>query len=72
MGKGAESSIVTIRNEANLHKKLRVSTHGKAAIVVVGSSSMRGQDTEIHSCLSDIGRSISFEVPKIGFAAWLE
>jgi DNA modification methylase len=39
---------------------------GKAAIVVVGSSTMRGRDTEIHLCLSDIGRSIGFEVPKIG------
>lgn len=49
-----------------LLEMFRVIRPGKAAIVVVGSSTMRGQDTEIHLCLSEIGRSIGFEVPKIG------
>lgn len=49
-----------------LLEMFRVLRPGKAAIVVVGSSTMRGRDTEIHVCLSDIGRSIGFEVPRIG------
>jgi len=49
-----------------LKEMYRVLKPGKAAIVVVGSSTMRGVDTEIHLCLSEIGKSIGFEVPKIG------
>jgi len=49
-----------------LLEMFRVLRPGKAAIVVVGSSTMRGLDTKIHLSLSDIGRSIGFEVPKIG------
>jgi hypothetical protein len=37
-----------------------------AAIVVVGSSIMRGEDTETQNCLAEIGEVIGFEVPKIG------
>jgi hypothetical protein len=37
-----------------------------AAIVVVGSSIMRGQDTETHNCLAEIGKSVGFDIPKIG------
>ncbi len=44
----------------------RVLKPGKAAIVVVGSSIMRGRDTETGHCLADIGRAIGFEVPAIG------
>jgi DNA modification methylase len=50
-----------------LVEMFRVLRHGKSAIVVVGSSTMRGRDTEIPLCLAEIGRSIGFEVPKIGF-----
>jgi DNA modification methylase len=49
-----------------LREMFRVLKPGKAAIVVVGSSIMRGRDTEIHACLSDIGQALGFEVPKIG------
>jgi DNA modification methylase len=49
-----------------LREMLRVLRPGKAAIVVVGSSVMRGRDTETHTCLADIGRAIGFEIPKIG------
>jgi DNA modification methylase len=49
-----------------LLEMFRVLRPGKAAIVVVGSSTMRGRDTEIQFCLADIGRSIGFDVPKIG------
>ena len=49
-----------------LQQMYRVLKPGKAAIVVVGSSVMRGRDTETHECLADIGRTLGFEVPKIG------
>jgi hypothetical protein len=35
-------------------------------IVVVGSSMMRGRDTETHNCLADIGQSLGFRIPAIG------
>ncbi|MEA3339385.1 MAG: class I SAM-dependent methyltransferase [Chloroflexota bacterium] len=49
-----------------LREMLRVLKPGRAAIAVVGSSTMRGKDTRTHICLADIGRAIGFEVPKIG------
>ncbi|MDR4510058.1 MAG: site-specific DNA-methyltransferase [Candidatus Brocadiaceae bacterium] len=49
-----------------LREMYRVLKYGKAAIVVVGNSVMRGKDTETQNCLVDIGRNIGFEVPKIG------
>jgi DNA modification methylase len=49
-----------------LREMFRVLRPGKAAIVVVGSSVMRGRDTETQACLDDIGQTIGFEVPKIG------
>lgn len=45
----------------------RVLKPGKAAIVVVGNSIIRGRDTETQNCLADIGKMIGFEVPAIGF-----
>lgn len=44
----------------------RVLKPGKAAIVVVGKSVIRGIDTETQVCLAEIGKTIGFEVPKIG------
>lgn len=49
-----------------LREMYRVLKPGRVAIVVVGSSVMRGRDTETQNSLADIGRSIGFEVPKIG------
>lgn len=49
-----------------LAQMYRVLRPGRAAIVVVGSSVMRGRDTETHECLADIGRSLGFDVPAIG------
>lgn len=49
-----------------LREMHRVLKPGRASIVVVGSSQMRGIDTETHNCLADIGRKIGFEVPAIG------
>lgn len=45
----------------------RVLKPGKAAIVVVGDSTMRGKNTQTGYCIADIGRSLGLEVPKIGF-----
>lgn len=47
----------------------RVLRPGRAAVVVVGSSVMRGQDTEIAACLSEIGQRAGFEEPVIGVRA---
>ena len=51
---------------SSLQEMYRVLRPGKAAIVVVGSSEMRGMDTQTGICLADIGRSIGFDVPSIG------
>ncbi len=49
-----------------LQEMYRVLKPGKAAILVVGSSIIRGIDTQTQNCLADIGQSLEFEVPKIG------
>lgn len=49
-----------------LGEMYRVLKPGKAAIVVVGSSVLRGRNTETHLCLADIGRAIGFTIPHIG------
>jgi DNA modification methylase len=49
-----------------LQEMYRVLKPEKAAIVVVGSSIIRGEDTRTAECLAEIGRSIGFEVPLIG------
>jgi ubiquinone/menaquinone biosynthesis C-methylase UbiE len=49
-----------------LREMFRILKPGKAAIVVVGSSTMRGLDTETEKCLAEIGESLGFHVPRIG------
>jgi len=49
-----------------LREMHRVLRSGKSAIVVVGSSVMRGRDTETQNCLAEIGAEIGFQVPAIG------
>lgn len=49
-----------------LKEMFRILKPGKAAIVVVGSSTMRGLDTDTEKCLAEIGESLGFEVPHIG------
>lgn len=49
-----------------LREMYRVLRPGKAAVVVVGSSVMRGRDTETQRCLAAIGETVGFEVPGIG------
>ena len=44
----------------------RVLKPGKAAIVVVGTSMMKGIDTETQICLAEIGMEQGFKVPHIG------
>lgn len=48
-----------------LQECFRVLKLGKSAIFVVGTSTMRGIDTQIDQCLAHIGQSLGFEVPKI-------
>ncbi|MEW6387272.1 MAG: DNA methyltransferase [Thermodesulfobacteriota bacterium] len=49
-----------------IKEMFRVLRPQKAAIVVVGNSTIRGINTEIHLCLAEIGKSMGFEVPKVG------
>lgn len=44
----------------------RVLKPTKAAIVVVGNSIIRDQDTQVPECLAEIGRSVGLTVPAIG------
>lgn len=43
----------------------RVLKGGRAAIIVVGTSVVRNKDIEVGECLTDIARSLGFEVPQI-------
>ncbi|MBN1618329.1 site-specific DNA-methyltransferase [Candidatus Dojkabacteria bacterium] len=49
-----------------LGEMYRVLKSGKAAIVVVGNSTLTGEDAKIHDCLVEIGRAIGFKVPGVG------
>ncbi len=49
-----------------LREMHRVLRSGHSTIIVVGNSIMRGIDTQISNCLSDIGVSIGFVQPVIG------
>lgn len=49
-----------------LREMHRVLKPGKASIVVVASSVMRGIDTETDKCLAEIGESVGFSIPQIG------
>jgi len=51
------------RTLKELHRVLKP---GKVAVVVVGSSIMKGIDTETHKCLKEIGNSLGFAEPYIG------
>ena len=49
-----------------MREMYRVLKPGKSAIIVVGSSIVRGIDTETSLCLSEIGKNLGFEIPKVG------
>jgi DNA modification methylase len=44
----------------------RVLKPGKASVMVVGNSTLAGEDAEIDECLIAIGKNSGFEVPKVG------
>jgi DNA modification methylase len=50
----------------SLCEMYRVLKPGKSAIVVVGSSIVRGINTETAECLAEISKNLGFTVPKIG------
>jgi DNA modification methylase len=50
----------------SMREMFRILKPGKSAIIVVGSSIVRGIDTETSVCLSEIGKNLGFEIPKIG------
>jgi len=52
-----------------LREMYRVLKPGKAAVVVVGNSDLRGRDTETQNCLAEIGQSLGFEVLGINVRA---
>jgi DNA modification methylase len=45
-----------------LTETYRILRPDSAAVIVVGTSTMRGMDVQTHSCLADIGASVGFEV----------
>ena len=49
-----------------LGEMIRVLRPGRAAILVVGSSVMRGIDTRTYDCLAEIGQQVGFEIAHIG------
>jgi DNA modification methylase len=49
-----------------LREMFRVLKPGKSAIIVIGSSKMRGIDTFTEKCFAAIGEDIGFMIPEIG------
>jgi len=49
-----------------LDEMFRVLKPGRAAILVVGSSVIRGVDTRTYDCLAEIGQQVGFEVAHVG------
>lgn len=49
-----------------LKEMYRVLKPGKAAILVIGNTVMRGVDTQTQNCLANIGENIGFIIPAIG------
>lgn len=49
-----------------LREMYRVLKPGKAAVIVVGNSVMRGQSTETAACLGELGEEAGFELVDIG------
>ncbi|NOZ72846.1 MAG: hypothetical protein GXP38_13210 [Chloroflexi bacterium] len=66
----AKKSQVLLRYYSEMTRTLqemwRVLKPGKGAVVVVGTSTMRGIDTRTQDCLAAIGQSLGFDVVGIG------
>ncbi len=45
-----------------LKEMLRVLSPGRPAVVVVGTSVMRGMDVQTHTCIAEVARSVGFDV----------
>jgi hypothetical protein len=69
-GKDKKKGLVLHRYYSELTRSmremLRVLKPDRAAIIVVGSSTMRSESTETERCLTAIGRSMGLEVAGIG------
>jgi DNA modification methylase len=66
--KGKSTSLHRYYSEMSLTIKemYRVLKPGKASVVVVGNSTLSGEDVEVEECLVAIGQNSGFEIPKIG------
>ena len=66
----AKKGLVLHRYYSEIHRVLaeafRVLKPGKAAIFVVGTSNMRGIDSQTQICLGEIGVSLGFDLVGIG------
>ncbi|MBK9604447.1 MAG: site-specific DNA-methyltransferase [Anaerolineales bacterium] len=49
-----------------LDEMYRVLKPGKASVVVVGNSTLAGEDAKVEECLIAIGKKSGFEIPKVG------
>ncbi len=49
-----------------LNEMYRVLKPGKASVVVVGNSTLAGEDAKVEECLIAIGKKSGFEIPKVG------
>ncbi len=49
-----------------INEMYRVLKPGKASIVVVGNSTLAGENAEVEKCLIEIGKKSGFEAPKVG------
>lgn len=65
-GKGAGLRRYYSEMARVLGEMIRVIRPGRAAIVVVGSSVIRGIDTRTYDCLAEIGQQVGFEIAHIG------
>lgn len=65
-----KKSLVLLRYYSEMKRVLkemfRVLKPGKASILVVGNSFIRGADTNVPNCLQEIGISVGFSDPSIG------
>lgn len=66
--KGKSTSLHRYYSEMSLvlAEMYRVLKPGKASIVVVGNSTLAGEDAEVEKCLVAIGEKTGFKVPKVG------